>query len=686
MENTIQHTLTATPLPFEALPFDKIQASQFIPSIELALSEAQKEFQDLKTNPDPPSFSNTMEALEFMGQTLSQITSLFFNLLHACTEDLLDQGAPEVSQKLAAFHNDLQLDPQLFLRVKSLYEQRQNLELSPEQLLILEESYRGFVRGGALLNDEDKDKLRKIDNELAELGPAYGENLRKATNAYHLNVTDEKLIEALPKSAQQSAKAEAKKRKQEGWTFTLHAPSLVPFLKYMPDRNLRKTLWMAYNQKAYRDDFCNLKNCEEIAKLRGERAKLLGYSSHAHFVLEERMAKSPDKVSEFLDQLQSPALTMAQKELKDLEGFMKTELQIDDPLMPWDFSYYSNLYKKHLFDFSDEELRPYFPLKSVLEGLFTITNKLYDLKFVPQDLPTYHPDVSVYQVQKKKGDATKTVGLLYLDFFPRDNKRAGAWMTTFRDQGFNGKTMDTPHVSLVCNFTKPTEDMPSLLTFNEVQTLFHEFGHGLHALLSNCHYPSQAGTNVKWDFVELPSQILENWAFEKEALHLFAKHYETGELVPDDLVKKIQKSAQFQQGYATLRQISFATLDYHWHSWNPETQGAADLNADSLEKLAMAPFRLFPDVANTNFSVGFSHIFAGGYSAGYYSYKWAEVLDADAFELFKEKGIFNKDVAAQFETSILSRGGTADPMDLFVEFRGRPPEVKALLKRSGLPL
>jgi len=680
MENTILKQLQENAHPFEALAFNKVDTSQFVSSIEGALQKARQEFNDLKENPEEPSFANTMEALEFLGQDLGQLTSLFFNLLHACTEEVLDQAAPEISQKLAAFHNDLQLDPALFQKVKTLHDKKDSLDLTDEQKLVLEESYRGFVRGGALLDQDQQQKLRDFDNQMAELGPAYGENLRKATNSYSLNITNRDWIESLPLSAQQSAKAEAEKRNEEGWTFTLHAPSLVPFMKYMPDRNMRKTLWMAYNQKAYKGELSNLENCKNIARLRGERAQLLGYKSHAHFVLEERMAKTPQEALRFLEQLKTPAIEAAHKEVKDLQNFMSSELGVTEELMPWDFSFFSNIYKKHLFDYEDEDLRPYFPLDSVLKGLFEIVHKLYGLNFKKASIPGYHKDVQCLEVQK----SGEHLGLLYLDFFPRDNKRAGAWMTTYRDQGFNGSKMQTPHVSLVCNFTKPSTDLPSLLTFNEVQTLFHEFGHGLHGLLSNCYYPSQAGTNVKWDFVELPSQILENWAFEKEALHLFAKHYQTGEVIPNTLIEKIQMSAQFQQGYATLRQLSFATLDFQWHSWMADKQSVDSLNPEKLEKEAMAPFRLFPDVEGTNFSVGFSHIFAGGYSAGYYSYKWAEVLDADAFELFKEKGIFNSEVAQRFENFVLSRGGTADPMDLYIQFRGRPPEVSALLKRSGL--
>lgn len=676
MKKILINTIEENRGPFDALPFTKVEASLFAKGIDEALDKAREEFKRLKDNPEPPDFANTMEALEFLGKDLGTLTSIFFNLLHACTEDTLDDAAPSISQRLAEFHNDLQLNPQLFERVKSLYEKKDSLNLNSEQLLVLEDAYKGFVRGGALLTPPEKEKVRAIDNELAELGPAFGENLRKSTNEFALNIKDEALVKSLPLSAQQMAKSEAEKRNQKGWTFTLHAPSLVPFLKYIPARDLREKMWLAYNRKALEGEFSNLKNCERIAVLRGERAKILGYPTHAHFVLEERMAKSPEEAIAFLDKLKTPAIEAARREMDSLKNFMGSEQGVDFEPMPWDFSFYSNLYKKHLYDYDDEEIRPYFPLDSVVQGVFAIAEKLYGLSFKAAEIPTYHKDVRPYEVLKKG----QHLGLLYLDFFPRENKRAGAWMTTYRDQGFDGNKMQTPHVSLVCNFTKPSESLPSLLTFGEVQTLFHEFGHGLHGLLSNCHYPSQAGTNVKWDFVELPSQIFENWTYEREALNLFAKHYQTGEVIPEEYIEKLQKSAQFQQGYATLRQLSFASLDFSWHT----ISDGSTVDAQSLEDAALKPFALFPKIENTNFSVGFSHIFAGGYSAGYYSYKWAEVLDADAFEFFKEKGIFNPEVAEKFEKEILSRGGTADPMTLYKNFRGRPPEVQALLKRSGL--
>jgi len=671
-------TLAASPLPLGATPFSSLKADDYLPAIEEALKSALEDFEKIKTNPEAPSFENTIEALEFLGQDAERVSTIFFNLVHACTTPELDALAPEISQKLAEYSNDIQLDEQIFARIETVYNQRDSLGLNPQQMKLLVDAYKDFSRNGAHLKGADKEKLREIDNKMAKIGPEFGQNLLKATNAFSLNVTDEASISALPMSARQSAKEEAEKKNQKGWTFTLNAPSYVPFLQYMPDRKLRETLWMASNTKAFADEYSNQELCKQIATLRAERAQLLGYKSHAHFTLERRMAKTPEEVQQFLNDLKKPAIVAAEKEVADLQAFVKNELKDDISLMPWDFAFYSKKYKEHLFNFDEEELRPYFPLESAIQGIFIHGEKLYGLSFEKTDIPTYHEDVNAYEV-KRQG---KHVGLLYLDFFPRDNKRSGAWMTNYQDQGFNGKEIQNPHVSLVCNFTKPAGDTPSLLTFNELQTLFHEFGHGLHSLLSNCHYPSQSGTNVMWDFVELPSQVMENWTYEKEALDLFAKHYKTGESLPQDLVDKLKASAKFQAGFGTTRQLSFSSVDLNWHSL--EKNHGKDLSPQKMEDEAMKDFRVLPAVPGTNFSVGFSHIFAGGYSAAYYSYKWAEVLDADAFEYFKDEGIFNPTVATKFYDEVLSKGGTDDPMTLYKNFRGRPPKVEALLKRSGL--
>jgi len=451
----------------------------------------------------------------------------------------------------------------------------------------------------------------------------------------------------------------------------------MPFMKYMEDRDLREKMWMAFNTKALDGEFSNREICQKIAEFRNARAQLLGFPTHAHFVLKKRMAKTPEKVFDFLEELKGPSFKAAQKDLEQLKSYVKDELGENIDIKSWDFSFYSEKLKKHLFDLNDEDLRPYFPLDQAIEGIFVHGEKLYGLSFEKDtSIPVYHPDVEAYRVSK--GD--KKIGLLYLDIFPRENKKSGAWMTNYREQGFDGEDVLRPHVSLVCNFSKPTSNQPSLLTFYEVQTLFHEFGHGLHSLLSDCHYTSLSGTNVLWDFVELPSQLMENWTYEKESLDLFAKHYKTGEKIPEALVQKLNDSRNFQAGYGSLRQISFSMVDMTWHT---DIKGK-DLDPMAIEESATKDIQLLPKIPGTNFSVGFSHIFAGGYSAGYYSYKWAEVLDADAFEAFKEKGLFNQEVAGKFYSEVLSRGGVDDPAQLYKNFRGKDPDSGALLRRSGL--
>jgi peptidyl-dipeptidase Dcp len=662
--------------PDQSIPFNKINTAEIPQAIDKAMAMAKERIKNIENN-ENPNFKNIIEALELSSLELEHVTTLFFNLYQACTDSNIDAAIGPVSEKLANHGNDIQLSEKLFKQVKTVFDNTDQKKLNKEELKLLTETYEGFTRNGALLNETDKEKLRKLDNKMASLSPQYSQNLLKATNAFTLNITDKSKIESLPESVIATAHEEALKRKQQGWTFTLQAPSYIPFLKYMDDRSLRENLWMAYNTKALTGEFSNRELCQNIATLRQQRAQLLGYPTHAHFVLQKRMAKNPETVIEFLDRLKTPAFKAAQRELNELQSYVTNDLKENFIIQPWDFAYYSEKYKKFLYDINDEELRPYFPLSEVIKGVFLHGQKLYGLEFKKDnEIPVYHPDVEAYRVTKNNS----FIGLLYLDIFPRDNKKAGAWMTTFREQGFDGKTVKRPHVSLVCNFSKPTKDQPSLLTFNEVQTLFHEFGHGLHSLLSNCHYQSLGGTHVLWDFVELPSQIMENWTYQKESLDLFAHHYKTGETIPTELVEKLRRSMLFQEGYATLRQVSFSLVDFNWHT---DLKGK-DLDPIKMELQALKGLELMPKIPNTNFSVSFSHVFAGGYSAGYYSYKWAEVLDADAFEAFTEKGIFNKDIAQRFYDNILSRGGVEDPAELYRQFRGKDPDIGALLRRSGL--
>jgi peptidyl-dipeptidase Dcp len=659
-----------------AVPFDKLQSKDFAPAIDDAIAMARDRIANIEKQ-KTPTFQNTIEALELASREMDQVTTVFFNLYHACTDSHIDKAVGEVSQKLAELGNDIQLSAALFAKVKQVKDETSPETLNAEQAKLLEETYETFTRNGARLSDPDKETLRKIDQELATLSPQYSQNVLKATNAFTLNISEERAIASLPDSVKATAKEEATSKGQSGWTFTLQAPSYLPFMKYMDDRELRKKMWMAYNTKALDGEFSNREICQRIAELRNQRAQLLGFPTHAHFVLKKRMAKTPEKVFDFLEELKAPSLQAARQDLQELQDFIKSDLQEDVEIQPWDFAYYSQKLKKHQFDLSDEDLRPYFPLDKAIQGIFIHGEKLYGLKFLKrQDVPVYHPDVEAYQVTRQG----EHIGLLYLDIFPRENKKSGAWMTNYREQGFDGTEVRRPHVSLVCNFSKPTASHPSLLTFHEVQTLFHEFGHGLHSLLSDCHYTSLSGTNVLWDFVELPSQLMENWTYEKESLDLFAEHYQTGEKIPNHLVTKLNRSRNFQAGYASLRQLSFSFVDLMWHT---EIQGK-DLDPVKIEDEATKDIQLLPNVPGTNFSVGFSHIFAGGYSAGYYSYKWAEVLDADAFEAFKEKGLFNREVAERFYSEVLSRGGVEDPAQLYRNFRGKDPDSGALLRRSGL--
>ena len=663
---------------YNTAPFSQIQMSDYQPAFETAIAAARAEIDVITNNEEKPTFENTLEALDFSGQTLDRLSSVFFNLNSAETCDEMQKIAQEVSPLLTAFGNDVSLNEALFHRVKEVYNQKESLHLTPEQATLLDKKYKSFARNGALLPEDKKVRLREIDTELAKLKLTFGENVLAETNNYQLHITQEADLKGLPEGAIEMARSLAESENKEGWIFTLDFPSYLPFVTYADNRALRKEISIAAGKKAFQNnEFDNQAITLKIAQLRHERANLLGYETHAHFVLEERMAQHPDQVKKFLNELLAKAKPAAEREFAQLTAFAK-DLDGIDQLEKWDGPYYSEKLKQKLFNLDDEVLKPYFKLENVLQGAFTIANKLFGLTFKEIfDIDTYHKEVQTYEVVDEKNEL---VALFYADFFPRKGKRNGAWMTSFKPQYLEKGVNERPHISNVCNFTPPTPSKPSLLTFNEVTTLFHEFGHGLHGMLANTTFPSLSGTSVFWDFVELPSQVMENWCYEPEALALFAKHYETGEIIPQEYVQKIKESASFLEGMATLRQLSFGLLDMAFHSNNP--MGILDIKA--FEKTAFEGTSLYPDVAENCMSVSFSHIFQGGYSSGYYSYKWAEVLDADAFAYFQEKGIFNQEVATKFKEHILSKGGTEHPMTLYKRFRGQEPKPEALLKRAGL--
>jgi Zn-dependent oligopeptidase len=659
-------------------PFSQIKIEDYFPAFQEGIVLAKAEIDAIVNNPEAPTFENTVVTMDFSGDILDRLSSVFFNLNSAETNDEMQKIAQEVSPLLSEFGNDITLNAALFAKIKTVYDQKEKLNLNPEQTTLLDKKYKSFSRNGANLPEDKKDKLREIDKELSKLSLQFGENVLAETNAFELHLTDEKDLAGLPEGTIEAARLLAKSQEKEGWVFTLDHPSYIPFLTYADNRELRKKMAIAFGARSFqKNEFDNQENVLKIAKLRFERANLLGYKTHAHFVLEERMAESPEKVFSFLNDLLAKAKSAAQKEFTELTAFAK-KLDGIEELEKWDGAYYSEKLKQQLFNLDDEKLKPYFQLEKVLNGAFTVAKKLYGLTFTEVfDIDKYHEEVTTYEVTDGENNL---VSIFYADFFPRKGKRNGAWMTSFKSQSIKNGVNERPHISNVCNFTKPTETKPSLLTFNEVTTLFHEFGHGLHGMLANTTYPSLSGTSVFWDFVELPSQIMENWCYEPEALALFANHYETGEIIPIEYVQKIKESASFQEGLATLRQLSFGLLDMAWHGQDPTN--ILDLKAFETEQFANT--QLYPDVKENAMSTAFSHIFQGGYSSGYYSYKWAEVLDADAFEYFQEKGIFNTEVASKFKENVLSKGGTEHPMILYKRFRGQEPKPEALLKRAGL--
>jgi peptidyl-dipeptidase Dcp len=664
--------------PYHTAPFSEIKNEDYMPAFLIAIEKARAEIDAITNASEIASFENTIEALDFSGEELDRLSCIFFNLNSAETNNQIQKIAQEVSPLLSDFSNDITLNEDLFKRVKAVYDQKSNLELTTEQQTLLDKKYKGFSRNGANLSEDKKTRLREIDKQSSKLKLNFGENILAETNAFEMHLTNETDLAGLPEGAKEAAQQLAESKDKTGWLITLDYPSYIPFMTYADNRELRKKLAIAAGAKAFKgDELDNQDNVLQIAKLRHERANLLGYKTHAHFVLEERMAKTPETVEHFLNELLEKAKPAAAQEFNDLEQFAK-DLDGIIRLEKWDGSYYSEKLKQKLFSLDDEQLKPYFKLENVINGAFTIAERLFDLKFEEIDtIDKYHEDVLTYKVTDTKGNL---VSIFYADFFPREGKRNGAWMTVYKPQYIKNGINDRPHISNVCNFTKPTKSKPSLLTFNEVTTLFHEFGHGLHGMLANTTYPSLSGTNVFWDFVELPSQVMENWCYEKEALKLFATHYDTGEVIPMELIEKIKASATFHEGMQTLRQISFGLLDMSWHGQDP----TLITSVKDHESKSFANTKLYPDVAENCMSTAFAHIFQGGYSSGYYSYKWAEVLDADAFEYFLEEGIFNKDVAKKFMDNVLSQGGIEDPMVLYKRFRGKAPKPDALLKRAGL--
>ncbi|WP_295984629.1 M3 family metallopeptidase [uncultured Algibacter sp.] len=670
--------ITSFNTKYNTAPFRIIQTEDFLPAFKETIKMAKKEIDTIVINPKKPSFENTIEALDFSGEQLDRISSIFFNLNSAETNEAIQKIAQEVSPLLSEFSNDITLNEDLFKRVKTVYYSKPELNLTTEQTTLLDKKYKSFSRNGANLPKDKKIQLREIDKKLSTLKLKFGENVLAETNKFEMLITDESNLSGLPEGTKEAAKQLAESKEKKGWLFTLDYPSYIPFITYADNRDLRKKLSLAAGAKAFKGDALdNQNNVLQIAILRYERANLLGYKTHAHFVLEERMAETPETVLKFSNDLLEKAKPAAEREYKKLENFAK-DLDNIDQLQKWDGAYYSEKLKQKLFSLDDELLKPYFKLENVINGAFTIANKLFDLNFEEIDtIDKYHEDVLTYKVTDSKGDF---ISIFYADFFPRSGKRNGAWMTSYKPQYIKNKENSRPHISIVCNFTKPTKTKPSLLTFNEVTTLFHEFGHALHGMLANTTYPSLSGTSVFWDFVELPSQVMENWCYEKEALELFATHYETGEVIPMELVEKIKDSATFHEGMQTLRQLSLGLLDMSWHSQDPTSIKSVKTYEDDVFKNTS----LYPKTKETCMSTSFSHIFQGGYSSGYYSYKWAEVLDADAFEYFKQEGIFNKRVADKFKNHVLSQGGTENPMTLYKRFRGQKPQPEALLRRAGL--
>ena len=662
----------------QTAPFNSVKIEHYLPAFDVAIAETKAEVQQIINNAATPDFANTIVALDLAGEKLERIKGIFFNLNSAETNDEMQKIAQEVAPKLSDLGNDISLNEELFARIKEVHNQKDNLVMNVEESTLLEKTYRRFVRSGANLNETDKAKYRGITKELSTLGLQYQQNVLAETNAYELLIADEKDLGGLPESIVEMAAQAARAKEKEGWLFNLQYPSYVPFLKYADNRGLREQMFRASSSRANRgNENDNNDIIRRIVELRLNKAKLLGFSTHAEYKLQERMAETPEKVIRFLEDLHQSSKSFAIKEFAEVQEYA-AKAGLEGAVQRWDWAYYSEKLKSEKYNFTDEEVKPYLQLEKVIEGVFGLAQKLYGLRLQEnKDIEVYHPEVSAYEVFDEQN---RFIAVLYLDFFPRESKRSGAWMTDYRTQSNVNGNQIRPHVSLVTNFSKSTESTPSLLTFDEVTTFLHEFGHGLHGMLSQCQFPGTSGTNVYWDFVELPSQMHENWAYEKEWLDTFAVHYQTGEKMPEELIDKIRKAQNFQAAYMMERQLSFGMLDMAYHHREMPVEG----ELKPFEMNAIASTDLFEPVEGSLQSASFSHIFSGGYDAGYYSYKWAEVLDADAFSVFQEKGIFDRQTADSFRKNILEKGGSEHPMNLYKAFRGQDPTVTALLKRNGL--
>ena len=669
--------LTESSAPFGAPEFDKITNEHYLPAFEAAVAEGKAEIDAIVANQEEPTFENTIEAMEYAGGTLNKVAGIFFNLMEAHTNDEMQAIAEQVSPMLTEFSMYTSLNAPLFEKVKAVYQKKDELGLEPDQMKLLEDAYKGFVRGGANLNPEEKELYSKWSEELSLASLQFSKNVLAATNAYVLHITDSADLAGLPEYVKTMGAETAKEKELEGWAYTLAYPSFGPFMKYSENRELRRQMWTAYNTRALGGEFDNSEIVKKIVDLRIKKANILGYETFADYALEVRMAKDKKTVEDFIMQLLEPSLPYAKKDVADVQAYAKAN-GFTEKLMPWDFSYWSERLQKEQYSLNEELLKPYFQLENCIDAVFGLATTLYGITFQELDnVPVYHEEVKVYEVKDADGSH---LALLYADFFPRASKRGGAWMTEFRGQSIKDGVEYRPFINIVMNFTKPTADAPSLITHSELTTFLHEFGHALHGILAQGRYPSLTGTGVSRDFVELPSQLMENWAYEPEYLNSFAKHYQTGESIPMELIEKIVAAKNFQAGYAQVRQLHFGYLDMAWHT---QTELPAE-SAMEFEKKTLAPYSVMPSVDGTAFSTSFSHIFTGGYSAGYYSYKWAEVLEADAYSLFEEKGIFNTEVSNAFRKEILEKGGTEDEAVIYRNFRGHDPQPEALMKKLGL--
>ena len=665
--------LTESPLPYGAPQFDKIQTSDYMPAFEEAFRQGKQEIDAIVANPDAPTFQNTIEALEFSGSLVNKVGSIFYNLLEADATDELQEIAEKVSPMYTEYTMYASLNEKLFQRIKTVYNQRESLGLEPDQLKLLEDTYKSFERSGANLSPEDKKKYSEISEKLSLLTLQFQKNQLSSTNNFQMVLTDEADLAGLPGYIRDMAAQAAKDKEVEGWLFDLSAPSYGGFLKFSDRRDLREKMYRAYNRRAFGDEWDNTETIRQIVDLRYQEAALLGYKDYADYKTELRMVKNGDAVWEFIEKLRAPALPKAKEEVAELNKYAKSIGFDGDQIRPWDFSYYAEKLRVARYNVTDEELKPYFRLEDCIDAIFSLANRLYGITFKPADVPVYHPDVKVYEVRDADGSF---LALFYADFFPRATKRSGAWMTSFRDLKIENGVEQRPFISLVTNFTKPTADTPSLITHDEFTTMLHEFGHSLHGILAKGRYPSMTGTSVDHDFVELPSQIMENWAYEKEYLNTFAKHYQTGEPLPDELISKIKASKNYLSAYYHMRQLQFGILDMNYHTLTAPIDG----EIIKFEKNALLSTDVLPSVPECIISTSFSHIFSGGYAAGYYSYKWAEVLAADGYSLFEEKGIFDKATAAKFR-HLLEQGGSVEAAQLYRDFRGHDPEPEALLRQ-----